>query len=767
MKTIYRIARTELLTLFYSPIAWLVLVVFAFQVNMQFSDIIAAQLRSKSLDYSLWNISYGVFSDNLRGLFPGMLRNLYLYLPLLTMGLISRELKSGSIKLLLSSPINNVKIILGKYLAMISYCFLLIFILFLPVLFCGITVKDFDFSLVLTGLLGMYLLICAYAAIGLFMSCLTSYQVVAAMGTLAVLAILNFIGGVGQSIEFVRDITYWLSISGRSYEFIGGLICSEDVLYFIIVISMFVTFSILKLNLNTKSKSKFYSVASYSSVIIIVMLLGYLTSLPSAKSYYDASYTKRNTLTKKSQEVMSKLTDDLKIITYVNILDKNYYSGLPSSIKRDFERFEKYVRFKPEIKMEYVYYYDKANNPNLYATYPGKTDKEIAQIVADINDLDFDMFLSPDEIRKIVDLRPERNQFVRQLVYGKNQKSWLRLFDDNQKHPSEAEITAALQRFVVKAPRVAFLKGHGERVIDRNRDKDFSAFVNNKWFRNSLLNQGFNGFNLDLSGNKEIPQEVSVIVIADSKTSFSQEEIQKLQSYIDKGGNLIIMSEPGRQHIVNPLIKQFGVEFMPGNIVQVFNEITPNVLITNYTKNAAKFSYRLENLKDWGYDVVMPGACALKNIGSKQYEYIPLLQNAKANSWNELETKDFKEEPTVFNEKVGEIKQKYTLAAGLKRKVGNKEQRIMIFGDTDFISNGELSRSRNKMNAANMAFIPGMFNWMSYGKYPIDTRRTQSIDDDISVGHSWTVFIKILFMIVIPFLLAFAGCYIWIMRKRN
>lgn len=67
------------------------------------------------------------------------------------------------------------------------------------------------------------------------------------MGTLAVLAVLNFVGGMWQDIAFVRDITYWLSISGRCDEFISGLICSEDLLYFIIVIALFLSLAIIRL----------------------------------------------------------------------------------------------------------------------------------------------------------------------------------------------------------------------------------------------------------------------------------------------------------------------------------------------------------------------------------------------------------------------------------------------------------------------------------------------------------------------------------------
>ena len=108
---------------------------------------------------------------------------------------------------------------------MVIYGLVLIGILCVMIIFNLFTIENMDYGLVFTGLLGIYLLICAYAAIGLFMSCLTSYQVVAAIGTLALLAALNFVGGMWQGIDLIRDITYWLSISGRADELIAGLIC--------------------------------------------------------------------------------------------------------------------------------------------------------------------------------------------------------------------------------------------------------------------------------------------------------------------------------------------------------------------------------------------------------------------------------------------------------------------------------------------------------------------------------------------------------------
>lgn len=76
------------------------------------------------------------------------------------------------------------------------YAFVLIGILMIYAITAATVIKDIDFPMILTGMLGIYLLICAYSAIGLFMSSLTSYQVVAAVGTLTILALLTYVQGL-------------------------------------------------------------------------------------------------------------------------------------------------------------------------------------------------------------------------------------------------------------------------------------------------------------------------------------------------------------------------------------------------------------------------------------------------------------------------------------------------------------------------------------------------------------------------------------------
>lgn len=126
MKTIYKIAKTELQTLFYSPVAWLVIVIFIFQTGMTFTNMMDNMVRNLSLGYEGGAFTSNVFANTWGGVLPAIQGYLYLYIPLLTMGLMSREFGSGSIKLLYSSPVTNTQIILGKFLSMMIYGLVLV-----------------------------------------------------------------------------------------------------------------------------------------------------------------------------------------------------------------------------------------------------------------------------------------------------------------------------------------------------------------------------------------------------------------------------------------------------------------------------------------------------------------------------------------------------------------------------------------------------------------------------------------------------------------
>ena len=89
MKTICRIIKNELKMLFSSPISWLILVIFAYQAGTEFCDLLERELRDNISGYPFMRLTDSLFTQ--RSVFYQIQSNLYLYIPLLTMGIMSRE----------------------------------------------------------------------------------------------------------------------------------------------------------------------------------------------------------------------------------------------------------------------------------------------------------------------------------------------------------------------------------------------------------------------------------------------------------------------------------------------------------------------------------------------------------------------------------------------------------------------------------------------------------------------------------------------------
>ena len=730
MKIIYRIALAELQSLFYSPVAWLILIVFTIQCSFAFTGVVDANVVRKAMGYGVGNLTLDIYAG-MHGFFKTLQEYLYLYIPLLTMGLMSGELSSGSIKLLYSSPVRNSQIILGKYLSMLVYGLVLIGIICVYVIYSAFVVKQLDVSMVLTGLLGIYLLICAYAAIGLFMSSITSYQVVAAMGTLAIFALLNVIKGIGQNIDFVREITYWLSINGRCNEFVRGMICSEDLLYFLIVIVLFLTLSILRLKAIRQKTPWKISLGKYAAVVIFAVVIGYFSARPSLKCFYDATRTKQQTLTENSQKILSRATGGLTMTTYVNCLDEFSWTGEPANRLYDQRRFEQYTRFKPEIKMKYVYFYDKSQNERLYSLNQGLTDREIMIKLSVAQGLDTNMYLRPEEIKQVIDLSSEDNHVVRVLERENGRKVFFRMFRDMWIYPGEAEVTAAIRQLVDDdLPVVGFLTGHGVRNSEKAGDRDYRYFVQERVYRRALINQGFAIENVNLED--EIPEQVNILVVADMQTALSQEEMEALEKYIARGGNLIVAGDVGRAPVMNPIIASFGVQFMTGQIVQQNKDFMMDLVFAKPQKDLGNLSYMFDALVE--RVITMPGCVGLEYEQKPGFTIIPLLMSETQGCWNEVETMNFIDEKAELNVKAGEVEQAYPLALALSREIAGKQQKIVILGDADCMSNAEMKANRDKVNAGNGMFILSIFNWMTDGEFPIDVRRPATPDNDLYVG---------------------------------
>ncbi len=727
MQKIIRIARLELSVLFYSPIAWLVLIIFTVQSGLTFTDLLYKQETSQQLDRPLQVLSKVLFAGDI-GMLTAVMENLYLYIPLLTMGLLSRETSSGSIKLLLSSPVTVTEIVVGKFVAMMVYGLLLVTILLGYTFAAYFSITSLDISFVLGGIFGLYLLICAYTAIGLFMSSLTSYQVVAAISTLAILAALHFIGEIGQEYNFLRELTYWLSMDGRTEKMLNGLITSKDVIYFALVIALFMILTIMKLNAGRQIRSAGVNIMRYVAVAVVFIVLGYISSLPTLTGYYDTTKFKDRTLALKSQELLKQIKEPVTLTTYNNVTHHFAPYGAPKNRISDMERFESYHRFLPGLKMEYVTYSDTLTSYNdTTTTLMAKTKKAAEALGFDIKEV-----LNPSQIKEKIDLIPEGNSFTRMLQVG-NKKTALRMFDDMFVYPSEAEVMVAFKRILEGPAQVAILTGNEERSIHKAGDKEYKYMTNGLNIRGSLTNQGFAVNDINIDSVNVFPDNLAALVLADPAVIFTNEQTQKLVSYIERGGNLLIAGEPGRQHILNPILAKIGVSIRPELLLEKSENFEPELIQASFTPqaNADRYSFYEKAI------VTLSGAAGLSYSNEGDFKKMPVLTS----------------------------KSGYPLAVAVSRKLANKEQKIFVLGDADFMSNVELSR--NNINTVNSSLTMRMFKWFSDDSYPFSAPRTKSTDTEILVSRKEINLQKVVFLGIIPLLIGISGSLVLVRRKRK
>lgn len=766
MKTIFRVAKTELKTLFYSPIAWFLIIIFMVQCSLTYIKLLDSVARSQEDGFKF---QFSIINEILlgrNGLINGVMRNLYLYLPLLTMGLISRETSSGTIKLLYSSPIRLREIVLGKYLSMMILSLIMVAIVGLYMISSYFAISSPDTPMLLSGLLGLYLLLCAYSAIGLFMSCLTNYQIVAAVCTFVTIGILYSVGELWEGTPFIRDLTYFLSVSGRTNKMLTGLITSKDLIYFALIIYLFLGLSIYKLKAGMESKSTAVKFGRYAVVIFSTLILGYVSSIPQLIAYFDVTRDKTNTLAVNTQQIIKELGEEpLEITGYANLLANYFDDGDPKSYNRNIRAWEPYTRFKNNISLKNVMYYDTLNQTrDFMKSYPGKSFSEAAAKVAEIRDMKLSQFLKPAEIRKQVDLSKEPNSYIMQLKY-KGRTTFLRVFPDNEHWPSETEVSAALKRLLqAKMPKILFVTGNLERNIYKIGDREYRAPTNLKTFRNSLLNQGFDVDTIALE-TETIPTDLSALVLADPKTALSPVVLSKIQQYIDQGGNLLISGEPGKQGLINPLLKQFGVQLMDGAIVQQSKELAPDLAIPSLTATAASMFPPLMHGHHNGAVVSMPFATALSYTETGAYAIKPLLETNAKTSWLKKNRFVTDSATVKFEPLLGDVQKSFPLVVSLTRKINGKEQRIVVSGDADFMSNAEAQRFN--MRTANFVFSTGIFSWLNYGKFPINTYRPSPIDTKVLVTKEQVVPFRILFIWVLPGVLLIFGSILLIRRKRK
>jgi ABC-2 type transport system permease protein len=242
----WAVFKKELRLYFSSPIAYAVLTIFALVAGWFFYNVFAYYtiVSMQAAMNPMMARDLSVADGVLRPLFSNISVIMLLMMPILTMRLFSEEKKSGTIELLLTYPVRDGEVLLGKYLAALTvFVAMLGLTLAYPLIVAWVT-PQVEWGPLATGYLGLLLQGAAFIAIGILISSLTENQIVAAVATFGTLLIFWVISWASDSAggNLGRVLSH-LSLTEHFDSFAKGVIDTKDLIYYLnlTILALFLT----------------------------------------------------------------------------------------------------------------------------------------------------------------------------------------------------------------------------------------------------------------------------------------------------------------------------------------------------------------------------------------------------------------------------------------------------------------------------------------------------------------------------------------------
>ena len=431
----------------------------------------------------------------------------------------------------------------------------------------------------------------------------------------------------------------------------------------------------------------------------VIGLLAWLTNQYSFES--DLTKNNRNTLSDVSVKLLQQMHAPIKITTFIpegNLLSNRRYIT---------ELIEKYKKYKTDITLEII-------NPDI----------------------------APDLVRKlkvsnygeVVVEYEGRNEHIMQL--------------------KEQTLSNTLQRLLRQGERrVLFITGHGERKPTGSANFDWSNFAD------KLKVKGITTGLLKLNETPNI-QDVDAIVIASPQVDLLPGEVKLIVDYVKNGGNLLWVMEPGTSLFgLQPLADLFGINFYPGTIVdptaQMMNIKDPSfALINSYPSHAITRNFQ--------YISIFPKAAGINHADIKQDWVASAFLQTVPRSWSETGVLEGAVDYNADKDFVGPLTIGLSLTAKNKEDKSNqktKNQRIVILGDGDFLSNTYLG------NQGNINLGHNIFNWVSNDDDFISIPSSTAVDTQLNLSDLMGAIIGLFSLVLLPLGLLISGVLIWYRRR--
>lgn len=326
---------------------------------------------------------------------------------------------------------------------------------------------------------------------------------------------------------------------------------------------------------------------------------------------------------------------------------------------------------------------------------------------------------------------------------------------ENLSQITEATVTNTIARLMRQGERwVVFLEGHGERDPYSEANYDLQLFATR------LSQKGFHIETVNLLQNTQMPDNIDILVIADPRSALLAGEINMINDYIKTGGNLLWLSEGVEENALEGLAEQLELEFLEGVIVDPSSQVlglsrVDFALVADYPRHA--ITTAIDSLS------LFPRAKGLLFHGQQSDWQAEALLATQARSWNETGELKGKISPDdEAQEQVGPLTLGYSLSRSLQNLDGELHtQRVVVIGDSDFLSNQYLG------NGSNLALGLNMIDWLSHDDNLIAIAPRMAVDTQLELSPNSQLMIALFFLLALPILLLVAGIRIWLVRRKR
>lgn len=344
---------------------------------------------------------------------------------------------------------------------------------------------------------------------------------------------------------------------------------------------------------------------------------------------------------------------------------------------------------------------------------------------------------------------PDRNPVIARNYGIEEYGTTIVLYQDRTERFSgidEEDLTNAILKVTRKEiKKIYFLDGHGEPDIDESGENGFTEV------KKALGQETYQVEKIVLVQTERVPEDASVLIIAGPKKSLFSVELEKIKAYIEAGGSVLFMLDPGQSQELAEFVKKWNIDVGDDMIIDQLSRLFGAGVTTPVV---SQYEYH-EITKKFKYATFFPLARSVKPGSTQRSGYNVLaLAKTSPSSWAESE---YKNETAKYNEDKDTMGPVSVAVAA--EVTTTPPSRMVVFGDSDFACNQFLPLSGNRDLFLNTV------NWLAKEEDLITIRPKETEASHISLSRKEGINIFVISVVLYPISLLAIGLIVWYRRR--